>query len=98
MRFRGGGIGHKATRERMGDFCNDLHTLAVSEDDVDELTGYTVGVADGEIDEEEDEDNEEEDEDSEERGESEDEEGQGEAEAEEEGWEDEYDVMGYGTF
>ena len=58
MRFRGGGIGHKATRERMGDFCNDLHTLAVSEDDVDELTGYTVGVADGEIDEEEDEDNE----------------------------------------
>ena len=80
----------------MGDFCNDLHTLAVSEDDVDELMGYAV--ADGEIDEEEDEDNEEEDEDNEEQGEGEDEEEQGEAEAEEEGWEDEYDVMGYGAF
>jgi len=37
MRFRGGGIGHKATNARMGSFDKDTHILPASRDDADEL-------------------------------------------------------------
>jgi hypothetical protein len=94
MRFRGGGIGHKATRDRMAGVS---HSPAASEEETDEIV----------VDEDEDEesDSEEEHSDSDENIDSDqdtDDDDNGEEnlgpEDGEEGWEDEYNVLGFAAF
>lgn len=58
MRFRGGGIGHKATYERLPCFESDLHALAPTDEEMDEALSFTgeQGMEDESSDENTDDD------------------------------------------
>jgi hypothetical protein len=88
MRFRGGGIGHKATRERIQAV---QHSLAASEEEIDEIDK----PLDGDKDEEDKEDDSDKDKDTDSEEESDEDEENMDLEDGEGGCEDEYDALGY---
>jgi len=97
MRFQGGGIGHKATRERMGDLWKQSPLLYDAEVDVDDETTVNDEDKDESDEAEEDDDDEAVDEDEEEAEEDDNTEDFGPEDGEE-GCDDEYDVLGFAPF
>lgn len=97
MRFRGGGIGHKATQRRMETFSSEWHHLPSMEDDIDEIPFLTDDEQDsqeGEGDTDGEDDLMSDEEDSDDAGDMDSEANLGPEDGEE-GWEDEYDIMGF---
>ena len=94
MRFRGGGIGHKATRERIQAV---QHSLAASEEEIDEIDKPLDGDKDEDEDEDEEdkEDDSDKDKDTDSEEESDEDEENMDLEDGEGGCEDEYDALGY---
>ena len=62
MHFWGGGVGHKATHDQMGQIFSDLHSLPLGDDDIEELPEDPI-VEESEESEPEESSNEDDDED-----------------------------------